>query len=149
MFPHHKYAHASLGNSNVSSYAEASLEKWALAHDLHIATPEPEAITLSPLELGSFAGTYMRHDSRMLVSTTDAGLRLEVTGIDEDTGETKPGNRIFILEPLEPNRFRVTSPESRGATVDFRQVPDGMGNPRDLIRIWGRVAARQNGESSR
>lgn len=143
MFPYHNYAHASLGNSNVSSYAEASLENWVLAHDLHIDTPEPDVIELSPLELGSFAGTYLRHDSRKEVSVTETGLRLEVTDINEDTGEESAEKRIFILEPLEANRFRVASPESKGATVDFRQVPDGRGNPRDLLRIWGRVAARQ------
>lgn len=146
IFPYHKYAHASLGNSNVSGYAEASLEKWVLAHDLHIETPEPAAIDLSPLELGAFAGTYTRHDSRFEVIATESGLRMEVTDIDEDTGEHSAKKRIFVLEPVEANRFRVASPESKGATVDFREVPDGSGTPRDLVRIWGRVAARQQVE---
>lgn len=146
MFPYHNYAHASLGNSNVSIYAEASLEKWVLQNDLHIINPEPEAISLSPIELSSYAGTYLRHDSRLEVAANGAGLRLTVTRIDEDSGETEDTQRLFDLEPLEPNRFRVASPESKGATVDFRTVPDGTGTPRDLIRIWGRVAARNTSE---
>lgn len=143
MFPYHHYAHASLGNSNVSGYAEASLEKWVLANDLHMATPTPESISLSPLELGAFVGTYERHDSRFDVSLVENGLNLAVTDIDEDTGKEGETPRLFELEPVESNRFRVTSPESKGATVDFRNVPDGTGTPRDLVRIWGRVAARK------
>lgn len=142
IFPRHNYAHASLGNSNVSGYAGASLEKWVLENHLHISTPEPEAITITPLELGAHIGTYLRHDSRMEVGVADNKLRLTVTSIDEDTGEEGTEKRVFDMEPLEPGRFRITSPESKGATVDFRDVPDGTGTPRHLIRIWGRVAAR-------
>lgn len=143
LFPQHNYAHASLGNSNVSLYAEASLEKWALQHDLHITNPEPERVDLSKDELQSHAGTYLRHDSRWLVTAQDSGLRLTVTDIDEDTGEASETERIFDLEPLEADRFRVSSPESKGATVDFRAVPDATGTNRNLMRIWGRVGARE------
>lgn len=143
MFPYHNYAHASLGNSSVSSYAEASLEKWVLANDLHMINPEPEAIELTPLELGAYTGTYSRHDSRLEITLIDNGLRLLYTSIDEDTGDEDDDQRIFDLEPLEANRFRVSSPESKGATVDFKEVPDGSGQSRYLIRLWGRVAARQ------
>lgn len=142
IFPEHKFIHASLGNSNLSLYAEASLEKWVLEHALHIVNPEPAAIELSPLERSAFCGTYLRHDSRLVVSETGSGLRLAVTSIDEDTGKEDETERLFDLEPVEVGRFRVTSPESKGATVDFRQVPDAHGDMRDLIRIWGRVAAR-------
>ena len=143
MFPYDNYAHASLGNSSVSGYAESSLEKWVLANDLHINNPDPDAIELSPLELNAHTGTYERHDARFEITVIENGLRMAVTDIDEDTGKEEDSRRIFVLEPVESNRFRVTSPESKGATVDFRNVPDGTGTPRDLVRIWGRVAARQ------
>lgn len=143
MFPYHNYAHASLGNSSVSSYAEASLEKWVLANDLHMINPEPDAIELSPLELDAHAGTYERHDSRFEITVVENGLLMAVTDINEDTGKVEETPRMFELEPVESDRFRVTSPESKGATVDFRNVPDGTGTPRDLVRIWGRVAARK------
>lgn len=142
MFPYDNYAHASLGNSSVSSYAESSLEKWVLANDLHMINPDPDAIELSPLELSANTGTYERHDARFEISVITGGLRMAVTDINEDTGKEEDTPRMFELEPVEPNRFRVTSPESKGATVDFRNVPDGTGVPRDLVRIWGRVAAR-------
>jgi len=148
LFPEHNFAHASLGNSNVSLYAEASLERWVLQHHLHITNPAPEAIVLSPTELSAYAGTYIRHDGRYAVEANDTDLRLTVTDIDEDTGETSERQRIFDLEPLEAGRFRVTSPESKGATVDFKPVPDAHGTERDLIRIWGRVAARENSGST-
>lgn len=148
MYPYHNYAHASLGNSSVSGYAESSLEKWVLEHDLHISDADPEAIELSPIELSAHIGTYVRHDCRFDIAPADSGLRMSVTDIDEDTGKAEEQQRIFDLEPLEANRFRVTSPESKGATVDFRQVPDGNGTLRDLVRIWGRVAARESSGTS-
>lgn len=144
LHPYHNYAFASLGNSNVSNYANASLEKWALKHDLHISNPERDAIELSPLELGSFSGTYARHDSRFLVSVHNTGLRMAITDIDEDTGKVEETLRIYDLEPLEATRFRVSSPEAKGATVDFRTVPDAHGTPRDLVRFSGRVAVRES-----
>ncbi len=143
MYPYDNYAHAALGNSSVSSYAESSLEKWVLAHDLHKSVPEPERMELSQQQLSAYTGTYERHDGRFDVTTTETGLRMALTDIDEDTGKEEETQRIFELEPVESNRFRVTSPESKGATVDFRNVPDGSGTPRDLVRIWGRVAARK------
>ena len=142
MYPYHNYAHAALGNSSVSGYAEASLEKWVLSNDLHIQNPEPNAIDLSPIDLNAHVGRYSRHDSRFEISVHGAGLRMLVTDIDEDTGKESEEPRLFDLEPLAVDRFRVTSAESKGATVDFRKVPDSHGNPRDLVRIWGRVAAR-------
>lgn len=144
LFPYHNYAHASLGNSNVSLYAEASLEKWVLQNDLHITNPAPEAVDMTPLELGAYVGTYLRHDGTYLVEAAHDGLRLTVTDIDEDTGKVGEQPRMFDLEPLGAGRFRVTSPESKGATVDFKLVPDAQGTERDLIRIWGRVAARES-----
>jgi CubicO group peptidase (beta-lactamase class C family) len=148
LVPKHNFAHACLGNSNMSIYAYQSLEEWVLEHELHITKPRRESIDLSPLELDAYTGTYTRHDSRYVVTRTETGLRLAVTDIDEDTGKEGDLPRLFDLEPLEAGRFRVTSPESRDATVDFRPVPDAGGTSRDLLRIWGRVAARspQGGE---
>lgn len=142
MYPYHNLAHATLGNSNVSSYAEATLEDWVIDRELKLARPKPAAIELSPIELEAYTGTYLRHDARFEVQRTEDGLHMEVTDIDEDTGEEQDTPRLFDLEPLEAGRFRVTSPESKDATVDFRPVPDASGTPRDLVRIWGRVAAR-------
>jgi hypothetical protein len=148
LVPKHNFAHACLGNSNMSIYAYQSLEEWVLEHELHITKPRRESIDLSPLELDAYTGTYTRHDSRYVVTRTETGLRLAVTDIDEDTGKEGDLPRLFDLEPLEAGRFRVTSPESRDATVDFRPIPDAGGTSRDLLRIWGRVAARspQGGE---
>ena len=142
LYPYQNFAFASLGNSNVAIYANSSLEEWIVDHELRITTSRPEAIALSPLELDAYTGTYLRHDSRFDVSRSSTGLHLSVIDIDEDTGEEGEQPRLFDLEPLDAGRFRVSSPESYGATVDFRSVPDATGTPRDLIRIWGRVAAR-------
>lgn len=142
LFPYHNFAHASLGNSNMAIYANGSMEKWALKHHLNIENPEPEVIELSSDELDRFTGTYSRHDSRMLVTTHGTGLRLAITDIDEDTGEEGETERLYDLAPVAADRFRITSPESKGATVDIKPVPDAQGTPRDLLRIGGRVAAR-------
>lgn len=144
LIPYENYAHAALGNSSASGAAEASLENWVLEHHLHVSKPEREPISLTAIELSAHTGTYERHDGRFEVEVAEDGLRMSLTDIDEDTGEESKVPRLFDLEPMEANRFRVRSPESKGATVDFRTVPDGAGTPRDLIRIWGRVAARQD-----
>lgn len=142
LYPAHNFAFASLGNSDVSIYANSSLEEWVLEHELHITKPSRPAADLSQLELEAYTGTYLRHDSRFEVTRSETGLHLTVIDIDEDTEKESEQPRLFDLEPLEAGRFRVTSPESYGSTVDFRAVPDAAGIPRDLIRIWGRVAAR-------
>lgn len=142
IYPEHNFAHASLGNSTVSSYTEATLEDWVLEHELNIIKPKPAAIDLTPIELDAYCGIYLRHDVRFEVARADYGLRLTVTDIDEDTGKENDTKRLFDLEPLEAGRFRVSSPESKDSTVDFRAVPDAGGTPRDLVRMWGRVAAR-------
>jgi CubicO group peptidase (beta-lactamase class C family) len=141
IYPAHNFAHAALSNSNTGIYAYQGMEDWALQHHLHITKPNPARIDLSASDLATFAGTYLRHDGRYVVEATEDGLHLTVTDIDEDTG-TEKGQRHFDLEPVAATRFRVASAESRGATVDFRTVPDALGTDRDLIRIWGRVAAR-------
>ena len=143
IYPYHKFAHASLGNSNLSGYAASTLEDWVLEHELNITKPKPNAIELTPIELDAYTGIYLRHDGRYEVSRIDNGLHLQVTDIDEDTGHEEDTPRLFDLEPLEAGRFRVTSPESEGATVDIKPVPDATGASHDLLRIWGRVAARQ------
>ncbi len=143
LYPYHNFAFASLGNSNVAIYANNSLEDWVLEHELHITKPMPAKADLSPIELDAYTGIYQRHDSRFDVARTADGLRLTVIDIDETTGDESDQPRLFDLEPLEAGRFRVSSPESYHAPVDFRSVPDPSGTPRDLIRIWGRVAARK------
>lgn len=142
IYPYHNFAHATLGNSNMSAYAYSSIEKWTLKHHLNIENPDPAEIEMSPLELSRFVGTYARHDSRMTVTQTEKGLRLAITDIDEDTGEEGEIERLYDLAPTAADRFRVTSPESLGATVDIKQVPDAQGNLRDLLRLGGRLAAR-------
>lgn len=147
IFPEHNFAHAALVNSNVGVPAYQALEKWVLKHHLHIENPGPTAIALAPEELATRTGTYLRHDSRMDVSGHGAHLLLAITDIDEDTGEESTEQRFYELEPLATDRFRICSPESKDATVDFRSVPDANGAPRDLIRISGRVAARTTSAS--
>ena len=144
LYPYHNFAFASLGNSDVSIYANSSLEEWVLEHELHITKPQPPVVDLSPIELDAYTGTYLRHDTRFDVARTDTGLHLTVIDIDEDTGDESEQPRLFDLEPLEAGRFRVASPESRGTIVDFRAVPDAAGTPRDVIRMWGRVSARSS-----
>lgn len=142
LYPQQNFAFASLVNSNVGVTVNTHMEKWAIRHYLNIVNPAPDRIDLSPLELSGHTGTYLRHDSRMLVEQAGANLMLSITDVNEDTGVESEELRRYELEPLEATRFRICSPENKGATVDFRAVPDANGNDRDLIRISGRVAAR-------
>lgn len=142
ILPDHGFAHAALTNGNVGGYAYPHVQEWVLKNTLDITVPTPEATELSPAEIAQHTGTYVRHDGEFVVETSDSGLRITLTDIDENTGEREETPRIFELEPLGGQRFRVTSPESRDAPVDFATVPDADGHEHDLLRIWGRVAKR-------
>lgn len=145
IIPEKDFAIAMLVNSDAGIRACTEVEEWALAHYLDVSVPKPDAIELDDDALDRFAGTYVRHDGRYEVARRETGLRVTVTDIDEETGEEKETPRIFHLEPVGERRFRVTSPESYGSTVDILPVPDADGTERDLLRMWGRVAARQEG----
>lgn len=143
IIPEKDFAIAQLTNSNQGVRTYTEVEEWALSHYLGITNPKPERIDLDGDTLDQFTGTFCRHDGRYEVSREGDGLRLAVTDIDEETGQKEDTVRLFDLEPVGERRFRVTSTESYGATVDIVLVPDADGNERDLLRIWGRVAARE------
>lgn len=142
--PEHDFAIGTLVNSDAGVRAYTELEEWALEHYLDVSVPKPEAIGLGDDVLQGLTGTYARHDGRFEVSRAGKGLRVTVTDIDEETGEEKETPRLFDLEPTGETRFRVTSPESYGSYVDIVPVPDANGTERDLLRMWGRVAARSS-----
>ncbi len=144
IIPERRFAIGVLVNSDAGVRAYTEVEEWALEHELGIATPKPEPVPLDDAALDRFTGTYTRHDGRYEVSRQEGGLRITLTNVDEETGEEKEMPRLFDLEPLGETRFRVTSPESYGAIVDIVPVPDAQGHVRDLLRIWGRVAARSS-----
>jgi CubicO group peptidase (beta-lactamase class C family) len=144
IIPEHHFAIATLVNADTGVRAYTELEEWVLEHYLDVSVPRPDAITLDDEALDRFAGTYSRHDGRYDVTRRGNGLRVTVTGIDEESGEEKETPRLFDLEPTGATRFRVTTPESYGATVDIVRVPDADGTARDLLRMWGRVAARSS-----
>jgi len=110
--------------------------------ELGFTKPRPAAVALAASELDGHTGTYRRQLTRFDVTRMGAGLRVVSCEINEATGADSGLRREFDLEPLEPGRFRVTSLDSRDSTVDFFALPDGGGQPRDVIRIWGRVAPR-------
>jgi CubicO group peptidase (beta-lactamase class C family) len=143
IIPEHGFAIAMLVNADTGVRAYTELQEWALAHYLGVSVPTPEAIELDHDALERFVGTYRRHDGRFEVARNGGGLRITLTDVDEESDEEKETPRIFDLEPVGETRFRVTSPESYGATVDIVPVPDAEGTERDLLRMWGRVAARQ------
>lgn len=145
IIPDRRFAIGVLVNSDTGVRAYTEVEEWALEHELGITTPKREPITMAGDALDRFTGSYARHDGRYEVGRRENGLRITLTDIDEKTGEEKETPRLFDLEPLGETRFRVTSPESYGTTVDIVPVPDADGKERDLLRIWGRVAARQEG----
>lgn len=142
--PEENFAIATLTNSNVGASAYAEVEEWALEHYIDFKRPKPEPVELSEEELKAFAGTYSRHDGRYEVTTQGDGLRLTITNIDEETGEESETPRLFDLQPIGESRFRITSPEGFGMTIDILPVPDGDGKERDLLRMGGRLAARQD-----
>lgn len=142
LIPEYDFAYAALTNSNAGPNAYESVEKWVLQHELGVTPSRPDAIELSPEELSAHCGTYTRHDGEFVVELHGTGLRATVTDIDEDTGDREATVRLFDMEPLTTDRFRITSPESRGGTVDFRDVPDADGIDQHLMRMWGRVAKR-------
>jgi CubicO group peptidase (beta-lactamase class C family) len=145
IIPEQNFAIALLTNSNVGARAYTEVEDWAVNHYLGITYPKPPRQEMSAEEMASFAGTFLRHDGRFELALHGDGLRLTVTDIDEETGEEEETPRLFDLEPVGETRFRVTSAESYEATIDILPVPDGDGNPRDLLRMGGRVAARAEG----
>lgn len=140
--PERRFAIGVLVNSDAGVRAYTEVEEWALEHEVGITVPKPEPITMADEALDRFTGTFTRHDGRYEVTRRGNGLRITLTDIDEKTGKAKETPRLFDLEPLGETRFRVTSPESYGATVDIVPVPDASGAARDLLRIWGRVATR-------
>jgi CubicO group peptidase (beta-lactamase class C family) len=145
IIPEKEFAIAMLVNSDAGVRASTEVQEWALAHYLDVSVPKPDAIVLDDEVLERFTGTFTRHDGRFVVAQRGGGLRITLTDIDEESGEEKETLRIFDLEPVRETRFRVTSPESYGATVDIVPVPDAEGTERELLRMWGRVAARQEG----
>lgn len=142
LLPEHGLAHAALTNSNFGPSAYEQVQEWVLDHELGISTSTPDTIELTPLELSAYVGTYVRHDGEFVVEATSDGLRATLTDIDEDSGKREETPRIFEMKPVTPDRFRVTSPESHGSTVDFRTVPDANGDDQALMRIWGRVSRK-------
>lgn len=136
--------HASLGNSNVCHFALWSLEEWVLEHELGVRKQRPEAVHLSSAELDRHVGIYRSHFIRFEVTRSGPGLRVVSNEIDEATGRDKGVQRRLELEPLRPGRFRVTSLDSRDSTVDFFWLPDTAGQPRERMRVWGRVADRSD-----
>jgi CubicO group peptidase (beta-lactamase class C family) len=142
IIPERGFAMAMLTNSNVGARAYVEVEEWAMKHYLDISHPKPPRQEMSAEDISVFAGTYLRHDGRYELATHGDGLRLTLTDIDEETGEEEETPRLFDLEPVGETRFRVTSAEAYDATIDILPVPDADGNPRVLLRMGGRVAAR-------
>lgn len=142
IIPEKRFAMGVLVNADTGVRAYTELEEWALEHYIGVTVPKPDAMELDDRALDRFTGTFIRHDGRYEVARQEGGLRVSVTDIDEESGEVKETPRLFDLEPVGERRFRVTSPESYGSTVDIVPVPDADGTERDLLRMWGRVAAR-------
>jgi CubicO group peptidase (beta-lactamase class C family) len=142
VIPEKGFALAQLTNSDPGSRAMQEIEAWALKHYLDVERPKPSPHELSADDLEAFAGTWERHDARNVVTRRESGLNLEVTDIDEKTGEEEQEHRFFDLEPVGPSRFRITSVESHGAIVDFLTHPGPDGTPRELMRVGGRLSGR-------
>jgi CubicO group peptidase (beta-lactamase class C family) len=152
--PGRGFALVQLTNGESGAQAMAQIETWALEHfrglRKRIAAP---VVKLAAPELAGFAGTYVRHDGRFVVTTTDDGcLTVTVTEINEETG-TEEAQPSLLLEPVGARRFRSVRGPTKDAIVDFLTLPaDGHaptddGHPgangvRSLIRIGGRLAER-------
>lgn len=142
IIPEKDFILAGLTNSNFGSTAEGHVEEWALRRYLGIERHRHDAIRISDDAMRAFEGTYERHDGRFHVVSKGDHLRVTLVDIDEDTGKEEEIPRLFDLEPVADGRFRVSSPESRDSIVDFKRVPNADGDEHDLMRMWGRVAAR-------
>jgi CubicO group peptidase (beta-lactamase class C family) len=155
--PGRGFALAQLTNGEAGTQAMAQVEAWALEHyrGLH-KRPTAPVVELAAPELAAFAGAYVRHDGRFVVTADDGRLTVTVTEIDEETGaeEEQPA---LLLEPVGARRFRSVRGPSKDAIVDFLtlpadgkvpdgKVPDDADPPADgvrsLLRIGGRLAER-------
>ncbi|MGH3490944.1 MAG: serine hydrolase domain-containing protein [Actinopolymorphaceae bacterium] len=151
--PGRGFALVQLTNGESGAQAMAQIETWALEHfrglRKRIAAP---VVKLAAPELAGFAGTYVRHDGRFVVTTDDGCLTVTVTEIDEETG-TEEAQPSLLLEPVGDRRFRSVRGPTKDAIVDFLTLPPGGhaptgdGHPgtngvRSLIRIGGRLAER-------
>ncbi|MGH3489299.1 MAG: serine hydrolase domain-containing protein, partial [Actinopolymorphaceae bacterium] len=156
--PGRGFALAQLTNGESGAQAMAQIETWALEHfrglRKRIAAP---VVKLAAPELAGFAGAYVRHDGRFVVTADDGCLTVTVTEIDEETG-TEEAQPSLLLEPVGAQRFRSVRGATKDAIVDFLTLPaDGHapdnGHPgpnedrrtdgvRSLLRIGGRLAER-------
>ncbi len=155
--PGRGFALAQLTNGESGAQAMAQIEAWALQHYRGLRKRiDPPVVELSAAELAAFAGVYERHDGRFVVSTDDGRLTVEVTEIDEETGEEEPQPSL-VLEPVGPRRFRSIWGPTKDAVVDFVSLPAGAeppdgnddaatddGKSRWLVRIGGRLAERDS-----
>lgn len=144
LVPDKQWAMVVLTNCSTGLRAMSELKEWAFEQEVGLVQPEPEAITLSDKQLRAHAGVYTRHDGRRTITARDGGLHLHAESIDEDTGETRERTVDYFMEPVAEDRFRVTSNDAHGATVEFFSHPAPDGTPQYLMRMGGRLAARED-----
>lgn len=140
--PEHNFAMSILTNGSAGNRAMAELEDWALKHFLELVRPETPRVSLSAKKLAAVAGTYERHDAKLVVAVVDDRLDLTVSSFDEETGEEESSDS-FPLIPASETRFVVPDGAARNSTVDF--IPyTRNGEEHLLLRRGGRLAVRQD-----
>lgn len=143
--PEKKWAFIVLTNSSTGSRAMSELRDWAFTRELGITFPEPETADLSPETLAKHTGTYTRHDGTCTVAVHGSGLKLTQANVDEDTGEPEGDPQVMEVEPVTEDSFRTTSPpEAYGSMVTFITHPAPDGTSQHLVRIGGRLAAKED-----
>src|SRR5699024_4278010 len=128
LVPDKQWAMVILTNCSTGLRAMSELKEWAFEREVGLVQPQAEAIELTDEQLQQHTGVYTRHDGRRTITVKDGGLNLHAESIDEDTGETSERTVDYDLEPTSEDRFRVTSVDAHGATIEFFSHPAPAGS---------------------
>jgi hypothetical protein len=109
--------------------------------------PELAGVSLPPLPVedrtvavdpARYAGTYLRHGSRITVERTDTGLAARVQAI---WASLEPDPPAHPLRPVAPDLFAIPLPASRTDYYVAFLDPSGTGRPTSLM-LEGRLHLR-------
>src|SRR5699024_6689047 len=139
LVPEEPWAMVLLTNCSTGLRAMSELKEWAFEREVGLVQPQTEAIDLTDKQVQQHAGVPTRHDGRRTLPVRDGGLNRHAESIDEDTGETSERTVDHFMEPSAEDRFRVTSVDAHGATVEFFSHPAPDGSPQYLMRMGGRL----------
>ena len=143
--PEKGFVIAQLTNADPGRTAMEQIEAWALEHYLGITHPKAPIVPADASRLDAIAGVYTRHSMRTTLTAAGDHLAADVTLLDPDSGE-EGGQRTFAAYPIDAGDewvYRVDSGEFAGLTMEFLDLPTADDPNRLLLRLAGRVAAKE------